>query len=762
MSGKAGEGLGDSLDDFDDSDANLTQSQLQRFVASPQAEAPLLLKSATTRVVYDLDRFKRCAEPPFAATLARETHVSDPAPVGGLRIQVAFAYSDGFGRDVQSKIQAEPGDAPQRDAPLTAKSGDAIPGPLVLDAAGKPLKPYPRCDSRWVGKGRTVYNDKGKPVKQYEPFFSSTHLYEPEPDLTDTGVTPILFYDAVARVVATLHPNHTYDKVVFDPWSQISWDVNDTVDRQDPKTDPDVGAFFVRLPDADYLPTWYDRRRSNQLGRDELNAADRAAVHADTPSTAYFDTMGRPFLTLAENVPDPAHPAQHTFFATRVELDIEGNQRSVTDARDRVVMRHDYDLLGNRIHQDTMDAGARWMLNDVSGKSIRGWDSRGHLFRTEFDQLRRPLKHYVRGTSGNSDPRTVKPGDVLYERVEYGEGQAKAETMNLRTQVYKQYDAAGIVSSEAFDFKGNLLRGTREVFLEAYKDTTLPNWTEPREVFRSSSVFDALNRAIQQVAPHVDKVGAPINVIRPSYSEANLLERVDVWLGRAVAPADLLDAAQDAPVAALGIKNIDYDAKGQRQRIDYRNGVSTSYTYDSDTFRLIRLRTTGKNGVVFQDLSYVYDPVGNITHIQDDAQQETYFSNAIARPSNDYRYDALYRLIAADGREFFESAGVAEPTTWNDVPRVERSYPGNPTAIRGYCEEYEYDEVGNFVQLDVHHAGTLRPPSQGFRATLWRRDFEYTEDSALEAGKFSNRLSRNTVARKRDVQRRRRRLRRAR
>ena len=31
------------------------------------------------------------------------------------------------------------------------------------------------------------------------------------------------------RVVATLHPNRTFEKVVFDAWRQMSFDVNDTV-----------------------------------------------------------------------------------------------------------------------------------------------------------------------------------------------------------------------------------------------------------------------------------------------------------------------------------------------------------------------------------------------------------------------------------------------------------------------------------------------------------------------------------------------------
>src|SRR4029453_16707602 len=103
-----------------------------------------------------------------------------------------------------------------------------------------------------------------------------------------------------------------------------------------------------------------------------------------------------------------------------VETDNEGNQRAVRDERkrsvnhlptgaleQRIIMRYAYDMLGNRIHQLSMEAGARWMLNDVAGKPIGAWDSRGHNFTTAYDALRRPLEQTVRGTSTESDPRTL-------------------------------------------------------------------------------------------------------------------------------------------------------------------------------------------------------------------------------------------------------------------------------------------------------------------------------------------------------------------
>src|SRR5207248_6452249 len=114
------------------------------------------------------------------------------------------------------------------------------------------------------------------------------------------GVSPILFYDPVERVVATLYPNHTWEKVVFDPWQQTTYDVNDTV-TFDPKTDDDVKEFFTRLPDTDYLPTWYEQRSALPANDPERIAADKAAVHGQTPIVANLDSLGQVFLTIGHN-----------------------------------------------------------------------------------------------------------------------------------------------------------------------------------------------------------------------------------------------------------------------------------------------------------------------------------------------------------------------------------------------------------------------------------------------------------------------------
>lgn len=686
--GKVGQDLGDLLDDTFRPD--LDQQAIDDFFDDPKGPvAARLLGSATTRIIYDLRRFASSGQPVYAATLARETHLSDPPPTDELKIQVSFSYSDGFGREIQQKIQAEPGPAPAPDA-------------LGVLRCDQNLQP---TDPRWVGTGRTIFNNKGKPVKKYEPFFSPTHAYETEKKLVECGVTPIMLYDPLTRVVATLHPNHTYEKVVFDPWRQETWDVNDTVLQADPKNDPDVADFFRRLPDGDYLPTWHSQRAAGDLGGAEQVAASKAETHANTPTVAYFDTLGRPFLTTAHNRFQRNGSTVEEKYETRVELDIEGNQRAVIDALGRTVMAYDYDMLGNRIKQVSMDAGTRWMLNNVAGKPIYGWDSRGHTINIEYDELQRPIRLKVQPESGDA---------FLAERTVYGDSRdsdltlAQTQAANLRGQIYQQYDGAGVVTNEPYDFKGNLLHSSRKL-LENSREQV--NWlSSPAledETFTSSTTYDALNRPVTSTTP--DK-----SVIRPTYNEANLLEQVDVNL-------------RGAATATAFVTNIAYNAKGQRELIEYSikdnagtpQVVRTDYTYDRETFRLTHLTTTRTtDGKQLQNLSYTYDPVGNITAIRDEAQQTVFFDNVRVEPHGLYEYDALYRLIRAEGREHAVQNNVQRDAT-DFEPIIGIPFPNSPEALQRYTEEYVYDEVGNI--LSMRHIGGA--------VNRWTRRYEYATDS---------------------------------
>jgi RHS repeat-associated protein len=703
--GKAsGPNEGDALDTFT---ADLTPAQIATYFDTPNPRPLALdhLGSATTRIIYDLERVPACA-----ASIARETHVSDLGEGEQTKVQLSFVYSDGFGREAQTKIQAEPG-------PLDPN-----------DSTSAVLNP------RWAGTGTKVYNNKGKPVRQYEPFFSATHHF----GIEQHGVSGTLFYDPTERVVATLHPNHTWEKVVFDAWQQTTYDVNDTVlnanGTTDPKSDEDVAEFFSRLPVGEYLPTWHEERLALPPNNPERVAAEKAAVHRQTPTVAHLDTLGHTFLTIAHNRFLRNNVLVEEKYPTRIELDIEGNQREVRDAMvqngdalGRVVMRYDYDMLGNRIHQASMEAGERWMLNDVAGKPIRAWDSRNNQFRAGYDQLRRPTDSILRIGVGP---------ELLVTTTAYGESFPNPELNNLRGKAVQLFDQAGVVSNNTYDFKGNLLRSQRQLAQE-YRTTLDWSAAVPLEVeiYASQTTYDALNRPTALTAPDN-------TTIRPGYNDANLLERVDVNL-------------RGAAVTTTLVSDIDYDAKGQRTLIDYGNGVRTIYEHDPLTFRLVRLLTQRNAGdfpedcpqpplvdwpgCQVQDLNYVYDPVGNITHIHDDAQQSVYFRNKRVEPSGDYTYDAVYRLIEATGREHLGQIGAKpSPVSYNDKPRVGillSASDGN--AMGRYLQRYLYDAVGNFKEM-IHQGSD--PVSPG-----WTRSYSFADASQLEPTKQNNRLTATTI-----------------
>ena len=683
--GKSTESLGDSLAGFD---ADLTAVQTLGFfdALDPHVPAPGLLKSASTRIVYDVDRFRRTQqlnptdptkwEPALGAALARETHSADALPPQGLKIQISVSSSDGFGREIQKKVQAEP-------------------GPLV---DGGPV-----VNPRWVGSGWTISNNKGKPVRQYEPFFSATHRFE---FARVIGVSPVIFYDPLGRVVSTLHPNHTYQKVLFDPWQQTSWDVNDTL-TLNPKTDPDVRGFFTRLPDADYLPTWF-QRMSASADSDEQNAALRTKPHAGTPAVSHVDSLGRQFLSIADN-------GMAGQYETRVVSDIESNPRSVTDALGRIVVQYEYDMLGTQIKQASMEAGTRLMLSDAAGKPIRAWDDRGFIRRFTYDALHRPTGLFV----------TEPAGERLAQQTTYGEAKPTPEITNHRGRVWQVRDDAGIVTSVDYDFKGGLLTGRRDLRTD-YRARA--NWLlspATLEVFTSSSRFDALGRVVESIAPDG-------SVTTPRYNDANLLEAVDMRLGGGV---------QVTPF----VRNIDYNAKGQRTRIDYnRPGapLTTTYAYDPDTSRLTRLLSVRPNHAdaaqrTLQDLRYTFDPSGNITHIQDDAQQPIFFRNKRVEPSNEYTYDAIYRLTEARGREHLgQAAAPTSPDSFNTF-HINQAHPGDGNAMGTYVETFVYDAVGNFK--------TVKHDRTDLALSGWTRSYAYNEPSLIEPAKPSNRLSSSTV-----------------
>ncbi|MBL0136311.1 MAG: hypothetical protein IPP79_21225 [Chitinophagaceae bacterium] len=183
--------LADILDFFDTSDS----VQLTK-------KGKNLLGRASSRFVYNFEAFTTSGKPAVIAAITREQHFHE---LPDSPVQISLEYSNGIGEVLMKKAQAEPGRAKQ----ILINSDLTV---TVSEINTDTLSPK---QLRWIGNGRTIRNNKGKPVKQYEPYFSLTPHFDDYKELVETGVTPILYYDAAGRLTKTDMPDGTFSKVEF-------------------------------------------------------------------------------------------------------------------------------------------------------------------------------------------------------------------------------------------------------------------------------------------------------------------------------------------------------------------------------------------------------------------------------------------------------------------------------------------------------------------------------------------------------------------
>jgi len=626
------------------------------------------LADPTARLEYDLFNWQNNQKPNYAHTFVREKHgAANP------RWQESYAYSDGGGSVIMTKVQAEPGKALRWNT--VTKQLDEI------DA-----------NPRWIGNGRTIFNNKGNPVKQFEPYFSTTSEYENEDALVETGITPVLYYDAVGRNIRTEFPNGTFTKVEFDAWFSKSYDLNDTVkdsewyiERGSP--DPDVVA--VEPSDPDERAAWL------------------AAKHYDTPGTAHTDCFGKTFYAISDF-------GNGKTTSSYSETDLARRYLRVFDQKGRKIAESYNDLLGKRMYGKTAEKGEDWLFTDAAGRLVKAWDNDLRELRTSFDNLHRPVSTFVKEGATEYLCNHILYGDYIFD-------DAEAQSLNMKGRAYRIFDQAGSITITEVDFKGNPLELERRLVkdykalitdwktLEGETDfetiKTKANLLLEEESFSAGGEVDALNRPLTITVP-----GG--TVYQPAYNESNLLDSLQVQL-------------QGEGEFITFLEEQDYDAKGQRQYAKFGNGTITEYLYDPQTYRLTNLLTklTGAdaNAQAIQNLSYTFDPVGNITQIRDDAQQTHYFANSVVSAENKYEYDAVYQLIKATGREHAGLGGNAQRSNF-DLPFIAQlPHVNDANAVRNYIEQYEYDDCGNITRMQ--HLATNANWTKRYR-------YEYEDNAA--------------------------------
>jgi RHS repeat-associated protein len=593
---------------------------------------------------YDTDAWHLGTGPCWSHSSMRENH-NDPDS----RWREQRMFIDGFGRIAMTKTSCEPGEA---------WADDGHGGVVLADTTPDP---------RWIGTGRTVFDNKGNPVEQYEPYFAANASFDTADALVKHAVLQRRSYDALSRLIRVDHPDGTVETVDIGPWQQVNADRNDTVLTSD----------------------WYAQRQGGGgASAAEQRAATLAAAHADTPFVQLCDVLGRFVRVRTDNGADGV-------YETRYTLDGAGEMTEVHDARGIQVGTQLRDAAGRVLRTESIDAGTQLALSDAAGRHLRHVTAMGHVVTCRYDLLGRPTQVIV------VDP--VTHAQRVAEYTVYGEEHPQAAARLLIGQAHRRYHGAGLSRADRFDLGGNLIEGSRQLLASAAPSdwTTLAGLPLASldaaaaalldgETFTSAGTFDALGRSIVQ-----DYSGGT----RLTFGYAG---------GELSAVTGLLPGAQAATSFVTGI---DYDERRRRTVIRQGNGVTVTHDYDPDSGRPARILAQAGNTTI-QDLTYTYDPVGNVVQVQDGAAQSTFFAGAVVAPGALFTFDPAYQLRTASGREH-SSLGPQPNQAEPSMPAL--PHPNDASALRGYTETYSYDNAGNITAF-AHASPT----------STWTRRYDYT------------------------------------
>jgi RHS repeat-associated protein len=398
-------------------------------------------------------------------------------------------------------------------------------------------------------------------------------------------------------------------------------------------------------------------------------------THANTPAVKAFDPRSLGVRHIAYHRRDSASPPES--YVSQHEYDTAGRAVLCRDARLFLLsppaanQLNTHSLSGAVLLSENSDAGWRLGLIGAQGQGVEGWDQKLSHSRVDFDNQRRPTATFEL-TRGGPEHCTA--------RFFYADASADA-ARNRCGQLIRHDDTAGTVHLTEFSLNGTALQHSRTFIADPQWAV---DWPEP-EVERDSH----LEKEPAVTRLHCNAAGEPIR-----QTDALGNQQIFIHTHAAELREVRLKLAGSVSEKTL-VGDIQYNAFGQIERQRAGNGVVSCATFRPEDGRLEHLNACLPGQPALQDLTYHYDPVGNITCVADAAEATHFHRNQRIEPNNYYRYDSLYRLIEASGRQIRNVPGGPQLPPFQSDP--------DPSQLENYSRIYRYDQAGN-LEVMQHHA----------------------------------------------------------
>ncbi|EJM54578.1 RHS repeat-associated core domain-containing protein [Pseudomonas sp. GM48] len=428
-------------------------------------------------------------------------------------------------------------------------------------------------------------------------------------------------------------------------------------------------------------------------------------THANTPAIQVFDPRGLSVRSLAyhrrENAsaPEPCITQQEYDRAGRAVLTRDPRLfRLHQDGQTAANQHNIFSLSGTVVLSQNSDAGWRLGLPGAHGQSVEGWDQKLSQSRVDYDPQRRPVATFERAWQG---------AERCIARFTYADNDADT-SHNLRGQLIRHDDSAGTLLFTEFSLNATPLQQSRTFIADPQWPVDWPESVPERDALLENA--PAITRL------HCNAAGEPVTQTDALGNRQTFLHTCAAELREV-----RLKLAGPAEETAL-VRDIQYNAFGQIERQCAGNGVISWATYRPDDGRLEHLKAHVTGQPALQDLTYEYDAVGNITCITDGAEATHFHRNQRIEPVNRYRYDSLYRLIEASGRQLRNAPGG---------PQLPDFQPAaDPGQLENYTRIYTYDEAGN-LKVMQHQADSASRTERTAIARLSNRSLPEKPDGEL-------------------------------
>ncbi|RLC90446.1 MAG: hypothetical protein DRI37_01420, partial [Chloroflexi bacterium] len=468
----------------------------------------------------------------------------------------------------------------------------------------------------------------------------------PSDGVAADGATTTMVYDARNRVIEQT-----------DPLSRTTYTDYNGAGNVVKLTDPLGFATHMDYNKNGWMTTMTDAMSGVTRYEYDPEGATTALVDANTHRTEYeYDKAGQ-----LRSVTDPLSRI------TRFDYDRAGNQIEVTNARNKVTT-YDYNALNllvketdplNNVTQYGYDAlrrmTSRTDANDITteyGYNALGWltsvtDALDQVTTYEYDAVgNRTAIIDANGITTTFEynfldqlKREINPLDKTWEYSYDARGNMTRRVDGKWQATYYEYDKANQLIATVYGEGANTPAVTFE-YDDNGNESAMHDWNGDwtytyDNLNRRLSATDYLSRTLQW---EYDAAGNRTAMIYPDH------QRVEMDYDA----ADQLKTLTDFENRA---HTWDYDPLGYIQAQVNPNSTRADYTYDV-AGRLTNLTNTGAGGII-ADYAYTLDNVGNRVQTVEQRGPETVTRN--------YSYDDLYRLTRAQTNTGQDMSYVYDP-----------------------------------------------------------------------------------------------------